>query len=83
MTTITLPTPALQARQLESLVRLAEARARCELRDVVSRADAEDAVEIMEEALMDRWAGCMVGWLDGWMDGWMQHALPCAPTFAS
>lgn len=29
------------ARQLESLVRLAEARARCELRDVVTQEDAE------------------------------------------
>jgi DNA helicase MCM8 len=29
------------ARQLESLVRLAEARARCELREVVTREDAE------------------------------------------
>jgi len=33
--------PVLQARQLESLVRLAEARARVELRQVVTRADAE------------------------------------------
>ena len=30
-----------QARQLESLVRLAEARARAELRPVVERSDAE------------------------------------------
>lgn len=50
------------ARQLESMVRLAEARARLELRPVVSRADAEDVVEIMREALFDKFgdgAGCL------------------------
>ncbi|MEW5300243.1 MAG: hypothetical protein WDW36_003185 [Sanguina aurantia] len=44
----------ITARQLESLVRLAEARARCELRQVVSERDAQDVVEIMKEALYDR-----------------------------
>jgi DNA replicative helicase MCM subunit Mcm2 (Cdc46/Mcm family) len=35
---------AMQARQLESLARLSEARARVELRQVVTRADAEVCV---------------------------------------
>ncbi|KXZ52381.1 hypothetical protein GPECTOR_9g425 [Gonium pectorale] len=53
----------LLARQLESLVRLAEARARAELREVVSREDAEDVVDLVREALYDRFgsdlaAGC-------------------------
>ncbi|PNW71712.1 hypothetical protein CHLRE_16g665950v5 [Chlamydomonas reinhardtii] len=42
------------ARQLESLVRLAEARARAELRPVVERSDAEDVVDLVREALYDR-----------------------------
>jgi hypothetical protein len=54
----------LQARQLESLVRLAEARARCALREEVTRADAEDAVEILEGALQARW-GCVGGNMGG------------------
>jgi len=42
------------ARQLESLVRLAEARARLELREEVTREDAEDVVEIMKAGLHDK-----------------------------
>ncbi|EFJ39894.1 minichromosome maintenance protein 8 [Volvox carteri f. nagariensis] len=42
------------ARQLESLVRLSEARARAELREVVEKSDAEDVVELVREALYDR-----------------------------
>ena len=38
-------------RTLEGLARLAEARARAELREVVSAEDARDAVEVAEEAL--------------------------------
>jgi len=38
-------------RTLESLVRLAEARARAELRETATAADAEDVVELMRESL--------------------------------
>ncbi|KAG1667273.1 hypothetical protein FOA52_012562 [Chlamydomonas sp. UWO 241] len=41
------------ARQLESLVRLSEARARIELRSEVTAADAADVVELMRDALWD------------------------------
>jgi len=41
------------ARQLESLVRLAEARARLELRTEVTANDAKDAVEIVKVSLID------------------------------
>ena len=44
----------MQARQLESLVRLAEARARIDLRELATQADAEEVVEVMREALYDR-----------------------------
>jgi len=43
----------ITTRQLESLVRLAQARARAEMRDVVTEADAMDIVSLMEESLMD------------------------------
>lgn len=39
----------ITARQLESLVRLSEARARLELRDTVTQQDALDAVEVMKQ----------------------------------
>eukprot|EP00887_Chlorella_sp_A99_P007436 scaffold2.g7436.t1 len=39
------------ARQLESLIRLTEARARCDLREEASAQDAEDVVEIMRASL--------------------------------
>ena len=42
-------------RQLESLIRLSEARARLELRDLVTQADAEDVVELMEECMFSSW----------------------------
>ncbi|NWF94689.1 MAG: hypothetical protein HXY34_00945 [Candidatus Thorarchaeota archaeon] len=44
------PVP-ITARQLEALVRLAEARARMALRDKVTREDAQAAVRLMEESL--------------------------------
>ncbi|XP_057535732.1 probable DNA helicase MCM8 isoform X2 [Amaranthus tricolor] len=45
----------ITARQLESLVRLAEARARVDLRDEISEQDALDVVEIMKESLYDKY----------------------------
>ncbi|XP_010543366.1 PREDICTED: probable DNA helicase MCM8 [Tarenaya hassleriana] len=44
----------ITARQLESLVRLAEARARVDLREEITVQDALDAVEIMKESLYDK-----------------------------
>ncbi|XP_039164610.1 probable DNA helicase MCM8 isoform X2 [Eucalyptus grandis] len=43
----------ITARQLESLVRLAEARARVDLREEITVQDALDVVEIMKESLYD------------------------------
>jgi DNA helicase MCM8 len=45
-------TPAAD-RQLEAMVRLAQARARSELRSVVTESDARDVVSLMQESLMD------------------------------
>ncbi|CAD6271896.1 unnamed protein product [Miscanthus lutarioriparius] len=45
----------ITARQLESLVRLAEARARVDLRDEVTEEDAQDVVDIMKESLYDKY----------------------------
>ncbi|KAL2533674.1 minichromosome maintenance 8 [Abeliophyllum distichum] len=45
----------ITARQLESLVRLAEARARVDLREEISMQDALDVVEIMKESLYDKY----------------------------
>ncbi|XP_057865260.1 probable DNA helicase MCM8 isoform X2 [Cryptomeria japonica] len=44
----------ITARQLESLVRLVEARARLELREEITKQDALDVVEIMKESLYDK-----------------------------
>jgi DNA helicase MCM8 len=41
----------ITVRQLESMVRLAEARARIDMREVVTREDANDVVAIMKESL--------------------------------
>eukprot|EP00475_Leptophrys_vorax_P015224 TRINITY_DN21590_c0_g2_i1.p1 TRINITY_DN21590_c0_g2~~TRINITY_DN21590_c0_g2_i1.p1 ORF type:complete len:623 (-),score=135.43 TRINITY_DN21590_c0_g2_i1:761-2629(-) len=43
----------ITTRQLESMVRLSEARARCELRTEVTGDDARDVIEIMKESLRD------------------------------
>ena len=43
----------ITARQLESLVRLTEARARCELRSVATEADARDAISLLSDSLYD------------------------------
>ncbi|GAU35335.1 hypothetical protein TSUD_337270 [Trifolium subterraneum] len=45
----------ITARQLESLVRLAEARARMDLRVEITAQDAMDVVEIMKESLYDKY----------------------------
>ncbi|PIN18479.1 DNA replication licensing factor, MCM6 component [Handroanthus impetiginosus] len=45
----------ITARQLESLVRLAEARARVDLREEISTQDALDVVEMMKESLYDKY----------------------------
>ncbi|CAL0309852.1 unnamed protein product [Lupinus luteus] len=45
----------ITARQLESLVRLAEARARLDLRVDITAQDAMDVVEIMKESLYDKY----------------------------
>ncbi|CAA7013000.1 unnamed protein product [Microthlaspi erraticum] len=44
----------ITARQLESLVRLAQARARVDLREDITVQDATDVVEIMKESLYDK-----------------------------
>ncbi|KAJ2451307.1 DNA replication licensing factor mcm8 [Coemansia sp. RSA 2424] len=41
----------ITTRQLEALVRLAEARARAELREIVTEGDAENVIEIMKHSL--------------------------------
>ncbi|KAG6489652.1 hypothetical protein ZIOFF_050928 [Zingiber officinale] len=45
----------ITARQLESLVRLAEARARLDLREEITAEDAKDVVDIMKESLYDKY----------------------------
>ncbi|KAJ3344876.1 DNA replication licensing factor mcm8, partial [Kappamyces sp. JEL0680] len=44
----------ITTRQLESMIRLSEARARSELRSVVTEADARDIIEIMMDSLWKR-----------------------------
>ena len=43
----------ITTRQIESLIRLAEARARMELREVVTEQDAKDVLEVMRMSLFD------------------------------
>jgi DNA helicase MCM8 len=43
----------ITTRQLESMVRLAEAKAKSELREIVTEQDAKDVVEIMKESLCE------------------------------
>lgn len=43
----------ITTRQLESLIRLSEARARLELREIVTKTDAEDVVELMKYSLFE------------------------------
>ncbi|KAM9847557.1 DNA helicase MCM8 [Aulostomus maculatus] len=49
-------TTPITTRQLESLIRLTEARARLELRETATRGDAEDVVEIMKHSLVDTYS---------------------------
>ncbi|XP_072293462.1 DNA helicase MCM8 [Eucyclogobius newberryi] len=46
----------ITTRQLESLIRLTEARARLELRETADKNDAEDVVEIMKHSLADTYS---------------------------
>ncbi|KAF7704553.1 hypothetical protein HF521_021625 [Silurus meridionalis] len=46
----------ITTRQLESLIRLTEARARLELREKATQSDAEDVVEIMKHSLTDTYS---------------------------
>ncbi|XP_041645581.1 DNA helicase MCM8 [Cheilinus undulatus] len=46
----------ITTRQLESLIRLTEARARLELRETATKTDAEDVVEIMKHSLADTYS---------------------------
>ncbi|XP_071080734.1 DNA helicase MCM8-like [Haliotis cracherodii] len=53
----------ITTRQLESLIRLTEARARLELREVATSQDAEEVVEIMKFSMVDVYSD-QFGWLD-------------------
>uniref|UniRef100_A0A3B4DI58 DNA helicase MCM8 n=1 Tax=Pygocentrus nattereri TaxID=42514 RepID=A0A3B4DI58_PYGNA len=46
----------ITTRQLESLIRLTEARARLELREKATQSDAEDVVDIMKHSLTDTYS---------------------------
>ncbi|XP_028279938.1 DNA helicase MCM8 [Parambassis ranga] len=46
----------ITTRQLESLIRLTEARAKLELRETATKSDAEDVVEIMKYSLADTYS---------------------------
>ncbi|KAK3102993.1 hypothetical protein FSP39_015600 [Pinctada imbricata] len=46
----------ITTRQLESLIRLTEARARLELREEATKEDAEDIVEIMKYSMVDTYS---------------------------
>ncbi|XP_030638296.1 LOW QUALITY PROTEIN: DNA helicase MCM8 [Chanos chanos] len=46
----------ITTRQIESLIRLTEARARLELREKATQSDAEDVVEIMKHSLADTYS---------------------------
>lgn len=46
----------ITTRQLESMIRLAECRARVELRDEVTESDAQDVIDLMSGTLVDVFA---------------------------
>jgi DNA helicase MCM8 len=54
----------ITTRQLESMIRLSEARARCELRDIVTAADARDIIQIMKYSLWDSYSSDDLGTVD-------------------
>ncbi|KAL3929172.1 MAG: hypothetical protein SGPRY_002071 [Prymnesium sp.] len=68
-------TVPITSRQLESLIRLAEARARMELREEVSREDAMDAVEVVQETILFDTFADIIG---GMGDGSLAAGLTCA-----
>lgn len=49
----TIDSTPITTRQLESLIRLSEARAKIELRHIITEDDAEDVIEIMRASLYD------------------------------
>ncbi|XP_060580099.1 DNA helicase MCM8-like [Ruditapes philippinarum] len=46
----------ITTRQLESMIRLTEARARLELREMATKEDAEDVIEIMKYSMVDTYS---------------------------
>eukprot|EP01105_Mastigella_eilhardi_P026003 TRINITY_DN7297_c0_g1_i1.p1 TRINITY_DN7297_c0_g1~~TRINITY_DN7297_c0_g1_i1.p1 ORF type:complete len:753 (-),score=192.85 TRINITY_DN7297_c0_g1_i1:67-2325(-) len=50
-------TTPVTTRQLESLVRLTEARAKIELREEATAEDAQDAIDVMKASLLERGCG--------------------------
>lgn len=71
----------ITTRQLESLVRLAQARAKLELRDIVTEADAEDIVSLMQESLLDAFTDD-TGVIDLQRSGGMSMAKLCKSLVA-
>ncbi|XP_064623313.1 DNA helicase MCM8-like [Lineus longissimus] len=53
----------ITTRQLESLIRLTEARARLELREAATAQDAQDVIDIMKDSMMDTFSN-EFGFLD-------------------
>ena len=72
------------ARQLESLIRLAEARARMDLREEVTKADALDAVAVVRETIIYDTLADLVGGaqLAGGTGGAPAPGAPRGPAFA-
>jgi DNA helicase MCM8 len=67
-------------RQLESLIRLTQARAKVDLRDVASGADARQVVELMKHSLRDVCLDAETGLLDfsrGHIQGGMSKKQEC------
>jgi len=66
----------ITTRQLESLIRLAQARAKLELREIVTESDAEDIVALMRESLLDAFTDSD-GVVDFQRSGGMSMAKMC------
>lgn len=60
-------------RNLESLIRLSQARARVELREEVTEGDANDVVELLQESLLDAYTN-EFGQIDAGRKGGMSLA---------